>query len=209
MERDNIQIVCDNIVTDVEGNLKVVESMFSSTFNLTNDHNEILTRIHPVKKKLYDAISSGALTSVSATSAESGKAVNMKLNRRIEVHVNKPGGGIFIVDYTDLAEKQPQFVAKEIQVKGFDENSDPVIRQMLDGSLRLVFCTMPPRKNRLGKSFDIEAFGKRLQQNVKAQLEWDDRDVFYIKSAGSNTIREITDFLQCYGGERKPSWKFW
>lgn len=198
MAGDPVQLVCDNIVGDSLGSLKIVESMFSGICDLSTDFGEIAARIHPLKQRLFDAIVGGAQVEALVSDGRGGTR-SASFNRDIELHVNQRGGGIAEVNYAKVAGKLAQVIRGEVAGRGFDENAEPVIRQMQDRSFRLVFCTMPPRRHRLGAAFDMDAFGKALVANVKAKLSWDDRDVFYIERATEEEIRELLRFLMNYG----------
>ena len=192
------QVVCDSIVADPLGGIKIVEAMHSSVFNLSDDYGEIAARIHPLKRALFDAILNGAEVEVQVRDGN-GELHSVPINRDIEIHVNRWGDGMAEVFHTHVTGKEAVSVRGEAQARGFDESSEPVLRQMQDRSFRLVFCTMPPRKHVLGERFDMDAFAEALINGVQAILVWDDRDVFHIPSATEEEIREILMFLYRYG----------
>ncbi len=195
---DDYQIVCDNVVFAQDG-IRLNEAMFSGVFNLLANSEEIALRIHPVKKKLFDAILTGKVSSTTVIDKQTNSPVEMPLNKKITIHINGPDG-TYAVSYADIAQLFPlKSLSREFQMEGFDKNAEPVIRLMKDASLRLLFCTMPPKRNPLGTAFDMDVFGTQLQQNVSAKIVWDDRDVFYIKSSEPNNVREIANFLYEYG----------
>jgi hypothetical protein len=193
-----LQLVCDHVVADRFGRLKIIESMFSGFHDLSTNQGEVAARIHPAKKRVFDAIASGSKVDVKVTGDLAGDATP-SFDRDIEIHVNRPGGGIAKLDYAEVAGKLAGMVRGEVTGRGFDENAEPVIRQMHDKSFRLLFCSMPPLKHRLGAAFDMDTFGAALSSKVKAKVNWDDRDVFYIKQASEDEIREILRFLMNYG----------
>ena len=88
---------------------------------------------------------------------------------------------------------------RQLAVRGFDEGAEPVMRQMRDGSYRVVFCTMPPRSHALGAAFDVDGFGDALLNAVKAEVVWDDQDVIHVPAATEEEIREIYQFIVQYG----------
>lgn len=193
MSRYKLQLVCDNVVPDPLGGYKVVESMHSGVFDLAGDYGEIAARIHPVKQQLFDAILKG-----EEVLAPLGEAT-VALNRDVELRVNHPKRGLASVLYAHVAGKLPVGVRGQLAVRGFDEGADPVIRQMRDGSYRVVFCSMPPRRHALGAAFDADAFFDALLNAVKAEVVWDDQDVIHVPAATQDEIREVYQFLLDYG----------
>lgn len=201
MAPESFQLVSDNVVMREDGSIALVESMFSGVCDLAADRGEVLARLHPAKTKFFDMVSSGAELQVQLQSAK-GPATDARFHRNIEIHVNHPRGGIVVIDYASLA-KAPNRVIGEARGKGFDANAEPILRQMQDRSFRLVFCSMPPRGHRLGAAFDMDHFGAALMKSCKADIKWDDRDVFYIsKSATASDIREVLGFMAGYSGRR-------
>ena len=198
MSRNKLQLVCDNVVADPLGGYKIVESMHSGVFDLAGDYGEIAARIHPVKQQLFDAILKGEEVQAQVDGA------SVIVNRDVELRVNHPRRGLADVLYAHVAGKLPVGVRGQLAVRGFDETADPVIRQMRDGSYRVVFCTMPPRRHALGAAFDADAFGDALFNAVKAQVVWDDQDVIHVPSATQEEIKEIYQFLLSYGKGMSP-----
>ena len=193
MSRNKLQLVCDNVVADPLGGYKVVESLHSGVFELASDYGEIAARIHPLKQQLFDAILKGEEVAAQVD------GVNVAVNRDVELHVNHPRRTLAHVLYAHVAGKLPVGVRGQLAVRGFDEGADPVIRQMRDGSYRVVFCTMPPRRHALGAAFDVDAFGDALLNGVKAEVVWDDQDVIHVPAATQDEIRELYQFLFNYG----------
>lgn len=192
------QVVCDNIVADPLGGIKIVEAMHSSVFNLSDDYGEIAARIHPLKGELFDAILNGAEVPVQVRDG-AGELHSVPINRDIEIHVNRWSGGVATVLHAHVTGKQAVSVRGEVRARGFDEGAEPILRQMHDRSFRLVFCSMPPRGHVLGERFDMDAFAEAMINGVQAIMVWDDRDVFHIPSATEDEIREILRFLYSYG----------
>ncbi|MBC7685721.1 MAG: hypothetical protein H7176_10890 [Bdellovibrionales bacterium] len=193
MSRNKLQLVCDNVVADPLGGYKVVESLHSGVFELASDYGEIAARIHPLKQQLFDAIVKGEEVEAQVD------GVNVAVNRDVELHVNHPRRALAHVLYAHVAGKLPVGVRGQLAVRGFDEGADPVIRQMRDGSYRVVFCTMPPRRHALDAAFDVDAFGDALLNGVKAEVVWDDQDVIHVPAATQDEIRELYQFLLNYG----------
>lgn len=199
-----LQLICDKVGVDPLGGYKIVESMHSAVFDLAGDFGEIAARIHPVKQKLFDAVMNGTEVKAPVT-GEDGSARQVAVNRDIELHVSRAGGSIAVVSYVHVTGKLPVGVKGQVVVKGFDEGADPVIRQMKDGSFRVVFCSMPPRRHPLGAAFDADAFADALFNSVKATVVWDDVDVIHVPSASEEEIREIYGFMLGYGKATPPS----
>lgn len=195
---DKLQFVCDNVVADRSGRLKIFESMFSSFRDLSADLGELAARLHPAKKRLFDEIASGATVNVKVQGSLGNGGIQ-NFDPHITIKVNRPTGGMADIRYDDLSGKLAGAVRGEVTGRGFDENAEPVIRQMHDGSFRVVFCSMPPLHNALGDAFDMDAFGAALTTSVTAKVHWDDRDVFYIERANEAQIREVLHFLMNYG----------
>ena len=193
-----LDLVCDKIAVDPLGGYKIVESMHSGVFDLAADFGEVAARIHPVKQKLFDAVLSGTEVKAEVRNAQ-GELEKVSLNRDVELHVNRAGGSVAEVQYVHVAGKLPVGVRGQVPVKGFDAGADPVIRQMKDGSFRVIFCSMPPRKHPLGAAFDVDAFADALLNTVQATVVWDDVDVIHIPSASADEIREIYRFMLDYG----------
>ncbi|MDB5962597.1 MAG: hypothetical protein JWP59_3891 [Massilia sp.] len=197
MTDEHINIACDNTVVLADGSLLIVESMFSTVCDLANDHAEVLARLHPVKKRLFDSVVTGA-----------ARAATMPGQRvHIELHVNNlRGGGTEVIDYTSLAGRRFDHVAGEALGRGFEPGAEPVIRQLRDKSFRLLFHAMPPIKHVLGASFDADHFCEQLVARCAADMHQDDHDVFYIaRSAGPADIKEIFAFIRDYRGVPPPA----
>lgn len=193
-----LDLVCDKVAVDPLGGYKIVESMHSAVFDLAADYGEIAARIHPVKQKLFDAILNGTEVKAEVRTAQ-GELDKVSINRDIELHVNRAGGGVAEVFYAHVTGKLPVGVRGQVVVKGFDAGADPVIRQMKDGSFRIVFCSMPPRRHVHGPAFDVDAFADALLNTVQATVVWDDVDVIHVPSATADEIREIYRFMLAYG----------
>ena len=193
MSRNKLQLVCDSIVADPLGGFKIVESLHSGVFDLAGDYGEIAARIHPLKQQLFDAILKGEEVAAQVDGA------SVVLNRDVELRVNHPRRALTSVLYAHVAGKLAVGVRGQLAVRGFDEGAEPVMRQMRDGSYRVVFCTMPPRSHALGVAFDVDGFGDALLNAVKAEVVWDDQDVIHVPAATESEIRELYQFIAHYG----------
>lgn len=164
----------------------LVESMFSTVCDLASDRAELLARLHPLKKRHFDAL-------LAAGGGAGAGAVLLQ--------VSTLRGGVETIDYASLAATPLGNVVGEAQARGFDAGAEPVIRQLRDKSFRLLFHTMPPASHPLGKAFDVDHFCDSLLQQCAADMHKDDREVFYIaQSAGAADIKEIFAFLRDYRG---------
>ncbi|WP_154668132.1 hypothetical protein [Pseudoduganella violaceinigra] len=177
--------------------MHLYESMYSGFCDLANEPMEIAARIHPSKRKVFDALVDGENIEIAVRN-DHGELAKASIHRDITLHLNDRRGGIRDVSYASVMGGNNAKFA-EVHARGFDANGEPVIRQMPDRSFRLVFCTMPPRAHVLGDAFDMDDFGARLTRLTKARITWDDRDVFHIANAGEADIRAILHFLQTYG----------
>lgn len=144
----SLKIRADNVVSRENGSLHIIESMFSAHCDLAADRLEVLARLHPVKKAAFDLLPPNCL---------------------IEVHVNRPGGGIKTIDYATIRKLAPTNVIGAVQGIGFDSGAEPLIRQMSDRSFRLVFNAMPPLAHPLGAQFDMDDFGAALIRLLRGE----------------------------------------
>lgn len=193
MSRNKLQLVCDNIAPDPLGGFRIVESMHLGVFDLAGDYGEIAARIHPLKQQLFDAMVKGDEVTAQVDGA------SVVLNRDVELRVTHARRALANVPYGHVAGKLAVGVRGQLAVRGFDEGAEPVMRQMRDGSYRVVFCTMPPRSHALGATFDVDGFGDALLNAVKAEVVWDDQDVIHVPAATEDEIREIYQFIVQYG----------
>jgi hypothetical protein len=194
---ESLQVTCDAMTVGDDGKMYLHESMFSGMFDLPNNHAEIMARIHPAKRKVFDALVNGAHIEAEAKNKQ-GEPIKVPFDHDITVHVNQRYGGVRRFSYAAMAAKHKHTYG-EVQARGFDANCEPVIRQMPDRSFRLLFCTMPPRGHALGAAFNMDHFGASLVKLTNAKITWDDRDVFHIAHAGEADIRAILQFLLAYG----------
>ena len=188
---EQVTIACDSTEVLPDGSLLVIESMFSNVCDLANDHAEVLSRLHPVKKRLFDQVVAGAAT----PQFMAGQRVH------VELHVNKLRGGVEVLDYAALAHLPFNKVIGEAHARGFEPGAEPVIRQMRDKSFRLLFQAMPPLHHVLGAAFDADHFCEQMAARCAADMHLDDRDVFYIApTASAADIKQIFAFMRDYRG---------
>ena len=88
-------------------------------------------------------------------------------------------------------------VVNTITVSGFDPEGEPEIRQMSDGTLKVVFNFMPPSyaEDEEAKYADFE---KLLEQAVGVPVLREDREFFLIQNPQSDTSDKVKAFLEGY-----------
>ena len=90
-------------------------------------------------------------------------------------------------------------IVTESTMSGFDEDGEPVIRSMSDGSLQIHFQAMPPffaEDAGIGAQFDD--FRARIEAVAGCPVDQDDRELFIIKSPGADTATKIKAWLENY-----------
>ncbi|WP_426167623.1 hypothetical protein [Pseudoduganella sp. R-34] len=194
---ESLQITCDATTVGDDGKMYLHESMFSGLYDLPNNHAEIVARLHPAKRKLFDALVGGEEIEVETKDAK-GAVVKVRLDNDVTIHVNQRYGGVRRFSYSSIIAKHARSYG-EVQARGFDANCEPVIRQMPDRSFRIIFNTMPPRGHALGAAFNMDHFGAHMVKLTESKMTWDDRDVFHLPSATEAEIRAILQFMLTYG----------
>lgn len=187
---DSFTIACDKMFI-ANGKNYFVEAMFSDRFELSDDLAEIVARIHPAKKTVFEHLHRENLKE------QPGFEKNI-----IEFNVNKTSGGSESFPYSRLRGITPKKVVREVEIEGFDNNANPVIRELDNGSLRIVFCNLPPISYSGDTNFDMDDFGSKLLKSAKARIIWEDRDVFYVSHPFPETIDNIQQFIQNYSGAK-------
>jgi predicted small lipoprotein YifL len=90
-------------------------------------------------------------------------------------------------------------VKQTIKLKGFDPKGEPILRVMADGSLLIVFNSMPPsfvpEAQGLGPFAD---FDKQLERAAGVPVVWDDREVFVIQQPRPDTLERVRKFIEGY-----------
>jgi hypothetical protein len=97
---------------------------------------------------------------------------------------------------------------------GFDPEAEPILRDMRDGSLLLVFGFIPPlvTESDAGKAkgFDINKFGEDVGAAAGVPVIWDDRDVFVVQKPNADTADRLRHFLANYWERStKRWWQLW
>ena len=92
---------------------------------------------------------------------------------------------------------------RTVPVSGFDPEGEPVIEELSDGSLRVMFEFMPPSyaedETELGP---FETFDEQMQQAIGVPVQWEDRELFLIRNPKPDTLERLQKFLQNYPRER-------
>ena len=164
------------------------EAMFSSIYNLGKLPEEILLRIHPKKKVAYDAIVEGK--TVIKQNDQEIKIVDIVLV------LNKPKSQNLInIGYSTIYKNEVSHFVEKIQVEGFDENGEPIIYKMKDGTIRVVFSELPRNNN---QPFDLDKFSKKIINSLNCDMVHDDREIFHIQNPKEDTVEKIRLFLSNY-----------
>jgi hypothetical protein len=201
-----IRIVVDNVVYRQDGCL-LVEAMFSGLVDLTSLSADLAARLHPTKAEAFEWILTGQCFVTSE-----GKQTSVVPD--IQLHVNNPRGGIAVRHFSEFLEGHRQLrdrgqsgdVRATVTLSGFEPGAEPVLREMRDGSLLLVFAFMPPRVTEgdpaKARRFDLNTFGAEVERAAGVPVAWDDKEVFVVKRPRGDTIERIRGFLQNYWGTR-------
>lgn len=193
------RLTCDHVLFDPEaGRVRLIEAMYSGVIRLDLDFAEVAARVHPVKQQLFDRVIAGDRIEVTLTDPE-GRNGDWIVDDHIELHVSSPDGPVTL-SYADVAGQHRRVVTDETTASGFDPDAEPVLRRMRDGSLRLVFCSLPPARHRLGSRFDLEHFGESVIGEAGPEIAWDDRDVFLLPYATEAQLRAVLRYVEAYEG---------
>lgn len=178
--------------------VRLSEAMYSGAIRLDLDAAEVASRIHPVKQRLFDRVLARERIEVTLTDPQGHTGV-WTVDDQIDLVVSSPDG-LVTLSYAEVAGEHRHTVTSEVVGRGFDLDAEPLLRRMSDGSSRLVFCSMPPARHRLGSGFDMDHFGQALLRNAGAEITWDDRDVFILPTANAARIRRMLEFIAEYPG---------
>lgn len=199
-----VPIRVDSMVYREDGCL-LVEAMFSRLIDLTSPSVDLTPRLHPTKTEAFEWIIAGHCSITCE-----GKPTNVVPD--IQLHVNNPRGGIVVRHFSEFREGhrelrdrgQSSEVRATITLAGFEPGAEPVLCEMRDGSMLLVFAFIPPRVTEgdaaKGKRFDLNTFGADIERAVGVPVAWDDKEVFVIQQPRANTVERIRKFLQSYWG---------
>lgn len=200
--RRSIPIKVDNVVYGPDGCL-LVEAMFSTLVDLSSPSVNLAARLHPTKAEAFEWIVTG-----ECSVASEGKPTVVIPD--VQLHVNRAQGGIAVRHFTELLEASRRLrdrgesddVRATITLAGFEPGAEPVLREMRDGSLLLVFAFIPPRVSEsqpaTAKRFDLDTFGDEVTRGAGVPVTWDDKEVFVVQHPQGDTVERIRGFLQNY-----------
>src|SRR4030095_4808204 len=183
--QQSITIRTDNVVYGADG-CSLVEAMFSGLVDLTDPSVNVAARLHPTKAQAFEWIVTGQCPSV----AREGKPLTVIPD--VEIHVNSPHGGIVVRHFSEFLDRHRELrergasddVRATITLRGFDPSAEPVLREMRDGSLLLIFAFMPPLVSEndptMGTRFDFDKFGTEIEKGAGVPVIWDDKEVFVV-----------------------------
>jgi hypothetical protein len=203
-----IPIRVDNVVYRPEGCL-LVEAMFSTLVDLSSPSVDLSARLHPTKAEAFEWIVTG-----QCSVASEGKPTPVVPD--VQLHVNRPQGGIAVRHFSEFLERhrrlrdcgESEGVRATMTLAGFEPGAEPVLREMRDGSLLLVFAFIPPRvtEGQLAKAkrFDLNTFGGEVEKAAGVPVTWDDKEVFVVQRPRGDTVARIRVFLQNYWNTDKP-----
>jgi hypothetical protein len=201
-----IRVVVDNVIYAQDG-CQLAEALFSGLVDLTSSSVELAARLHPTKAEAFEWIIAGQCSVISE-----GKPIPVVPD--ILFHVNNPQGGSALRHFSEFLEQcrklrncgQAGDVRSTISLFGFEPRAEPVLREMHDGSLLLVFASIPPIGIQGGtaklRRFHMNTFGTEIERAVGVPVVWDDRDVFVIRIPEADTIERVRGFLQGYWGAK-------
>ncbi|MGH7174038.1 MAG: hypothetical protein ACRELG_27515, partial [Gemmataceae bacterium] len=184
-------------------------------------------RIHPVKARAFEWI----VTRQCSCRVSSGipeelggmtPGQSLHIIPDVQLHVNRPEGGVLVRHFSEFLDRHKDLVElgvcgnvrNTMTLAGFDPGVEPILREMCDGSLLLVFGFLPPLMAESDPSnaqrFNIDTFGDALEKAACLPVIWDDREVFVIKRPEASTLERIRQFLANFWRKPdKPWWKLW
>ena len=202
----------DNTIDGPDGCL-VVESLFSGIVDLSAPSANLAARIHPTKARVFSWIVNHTCVAVTRDGAlVPPRHETLRLIPEVELHVNRPQGGIAVRRFSEMLPQARALietgackdVAATVTVPGFEPAAEPVIRQMRDGSLLLIFNCLPPitSDDDPSRRLDMDGFGGQLGEAAGVPLIWDDREVFVIPRPNAATVGRLCSFLLNYWGTK-------
>ena len=162
------------------------EAMFSNVYSLAQNPEEIVLRLHPTKRAAYNSILKG-----EATVSQNGQEIRIT---DVILVLNSANGNVQI-KYSDLSELAPTKIINTTSITGFDDNGEPLIYEMDDNSIRVVFSSLPPKSK---PAFDLDEFSKQLVSAIQCGITHDDREIFHIPKPDQNTVNAVKRFIEDY-----------
>jgi hypothetical protein len=218
---EDVDVRADILVRNPEGGL-IVEAMFSSVVDLSDPAVNLAPRIHPAKARVFEAVVTGQCRLTVRGGSPDGSSPfapgeSFDTLPDVQFHVNQPDGGILKRHFSEFLDRSRELlergacdeVRSTITLPGFDPDAEPILREIRDGSLLLIFGYLPPlvieSDPAKAQQFDLDAFGEELEKAAGVSMIWDDREVFVIKRPTSRTIDRIRQFLVNYWSSKKPT----
>jgi hypothetical protein len=94
---------------------------------------------------------------------------------------------------------------RTIKISGFDPLGEPEIHIKSNGLMQLRFEFMPPSfvdPNDANAALIFDTFHKRIESVVRANVEWDDREIFLIYSSADCVVDALVNYLTNYRSNR-------
>jgi hypothetical protein len=94
---------------------------------------------------------------------------------------------------------------RSIKISGFDPLGEPEIRIKSNGLMELRFEFMRPSfvdPNDANATLIFDTFHKRIESVVRANVEWDDREIFLIYSSADCVVDALVNYLTNYRSNR-------
>jgi hypothetical protein len=88
-------------------------------------------------------------------------------------------------------------IVKTIAVRGFDPAGEPEIREMSDGTMRVIFNYMPPSYAQ-EEEVEYADFDEQLERALGVPVRRDDRELFLIQAPRKDTVEKLKSFLEAY-----------
>lgn len=198
----SITVRTDNVVFRPDGCL-LVEAMFSGLVDLTGPAANVATRFHPTKAEAFEWIVTGQCRSVTLEDRP------IAVIPDVEIHVNGPNG-IVVRHFSEFLDQEKELresgasgdVRSTLTLAGFDPVAEPVLREMHNGRLLLIFACIPPLVSENDAArfarFDLDMFGTEIEDAAGVPVIWDDKEVFVIPQTMDDTVKRIRHFLETY-----------
>jgi hypothetical protein len=104
--------------------------------------------------------------------------------------------------------KKSEKIVEIIQLHGFDPEGEPEVHREAGGNLWLIFNFMPPSWMPEDAPDALEPswgnFGTELSQAIDADVDWEDREVFYVHNRRLDALERIQAFLIQFAERNKP-----
>jgi hypothetical protein len=112
----------------------------------------------------------------------------------VTVFLKESGGEFPLVGFPRVTSRSPVEV---IPLTGFDPEGEPEIWRMSNGSLSVVFGSLPPTWAEDDDS-SFADFDEQLARATGVPVAWEDEELFRIAKPAADTIKRIRTFLAGY-----------